>query len=69
MLGTRYRRAGAVFAGAAAAFAVHVVVAVTCGSLLGLLPHRIVQIAVAVVFLAGVVPVHAGTRTTRTRPG
>jgi Ca2+/H+ antiporter, TMEM165/GDT1 family len=54
VLGTRYR-AGGVFAGAFAAFALHVVLAVTCGSLLGLLPHRIVQIAVAVVFLAGAV--------------
>jgi Ca2+/H+ antiporter, TMEM165/GDT1 family len=54
VLGTRYRPAG-VFAGAAAAFAVHVVLAVTCGSLLGLLPHKIVLIAVAVVFLAGAV--------------
>jgi putative Ca2+/H+ antiporter (TMEM165/GDT1 family) len=54
VLGTRYRPGG-VFAGAAAAFAAHVVLAVTCGSLLGLLPHRIVQIAVAVVFLAGAV--------------
>jgi putative Ca2+/H+ antiporter (TMEM165/GDT1 family) len=52
VLGTRYR-AGGVLTGAFAAFAVHVVLAVTCGSLLGLLPHRIVQIAVAVVFLAG----------------
>jgi Ca2+/H+ antiporter, TMEM165/GDT1 family len=54
VLGTRYRPAGVV-AGAFAAFAVHVVLAVTCGSLLGLLPHKIVQIAVAVVFLAGAV--------------
>jgi putative Ca2+/H+ antiporter (TMEM165/GDT1 family) len=54
VLGTRYRPAG-VFAGAFAAFAVHVVLAVTCGSLLALLPHKIVQIAVAVVFLAGAV--------------
>ena len=54
VLGTRYR-AGGVIAGAFAAFAVHVVLAVTFGSLLGLLPHRIVQIAVAVVFLAGAV--------------
>ena len=54
VLSTRYR-AGGVFAGAAAAFAVHVVLAVTCGSLLALLPHRIVQIAVAVVFLVGAV--------------
>jgi putative Ca2+/H+ antiporter (TMEM165/GDT1 family) len=54
VLGTRYR-AGGVIAGAFAAFAVHVVLAVTCGSLLSLLPHRIVQIAVAVVFLVGAV--------------
>jgi Ca2+/H+ antiporter, TMEM165/GDT1 family len=54
VLGTRYR-AGGVIAGAFAAFAVHVVVAVTFGSLLALLPHKIVQIAVAVVFLAGAV--------------
>jgi Ca2+/H+ antiporter, TMEM165/GDT1 family len=60
VLSTRYHRAGAVFAGAAAAFALHVVVAVTFGSLLGLLPHRIVQIAVAVVFLAGAVLVLRG---------
>ena len=59
VLGTRYR-AGGVFAGAAAAFALHVVLAVTCGSLLSLLPHRIVQIAVAVVFLAGAVLVVRG---------
>ena len=52
VLGTRYR-AGGVIAGAFAAFAVHVVLAVTCGSLLGLLPHKIVQIAAAAVFLAG----------------
>jgi putative Ca2+/H+ antiporter (TMEM165/GDT1 family) len=52
VLGTRYR-AGGVIAGAFAAFAVHVVLAVTCGSLLALLPHRVVQVAVAVVFLAG----------------
>jgi putative Ca2+/H+ antiporter (TMEM165/GDT1 family) len=54
VLGTRYR-AGGVIAGAFAAFAVHVAVAVTFGSLLALLPHKIVQIAVAVVFLAGAV--------------
>ena len=54
VLGTRYR-AGGVIAGAFAAFAVHVVLAVTCGSLLALLPHKIVQIAVAVVFLVGAV--------------
>jgi putative Ca2+/H+ antiporter (TMEM165/GDT1 family) len=54
VLGTRYRPAG-VFAGTAAAFALHAVLAVACGSLLGLLPHTIVQIATAAVFLAGAV--------------
>jgi len=54
VLGTRYRPAG-VIAGAFAAFAVHVALAVTCGSLLALLPHKVVQIAVALVFLAGAV--------------
>jgi Ca2+/H+ antiporter, TMEM165/GDT1 family len=54
VLGTRYRPSG-VFAGTAAAFAMHAVLAVAGGSLLGLLPHKVVQIAVAVVFLAGAV--------------
>jgi Ca2+/H+ antiporter, TMEM165/GDT1 family len=54
VLGTRYRPAG-VFAGTAAAFALHAVLAVTAGSLLALLPHKIVQLAVAAVFLAGAV--------------
>lgn len=54
VLGTRYRPAG-VFAGAAAAFAMHAVLAVAGGSLLGLLPHKVVQIVVACVFLIGAV--------------
>lgn len=54
VLGTRYRP-GWVLAGAAAAFAVHVVLAVAFGSLLGLLPHRTVEFAVAAVFLIGAV--------------
>ena len=54
VLGTRYRPAG-VFAGTAAAFAVHAALAVTAGSLLALAPHKIVQIVVAAVFLAGAV--------------
>jgi putative Ca2+/H+ antiporter (TMEM165/GDT1 family) len=54
VLGTRYRPGG-VFAGTAAAFALHAVLAVTAGSLLALLPHTVVQIVVAVVFLAGAV--------------
>jgi putative Ca2+/H+ antiporter (TMEM165/GDT1 family) len=54
VLGTRYRPLG-VFAGTAAAFAVHAALAVTAGSLLALAPHKIVQIVVAAVFLAGAV--------------
>jgi len=52
VLGTRYRSAP-VLGGIAAGFAVHVVLAVVAGSLLGLLPHRTLQIVVAALFLAG----------------
>ena len=52
VLGTRYR-AWFVFVGVAAAFTVHVVLAVTAGSLLALLPHRAVEAVVAVLFAAG----------------
>ncbi|MFG3354831.1 TMEM165/GDT1 family protein [Streptomyces sp. NPDC048001] len=52
VLGTRYR-ASYVFAGVAAAFAVHVAFAVAAGSVLTLLPHRLVQAVVGVLFLAG----------------
>ncbi|MEU7190552.1 TMEM165/GDT1 family protein [Streptomyces sp. NPDC045369] len=52
MLGTRYR-ASYVFAGVAAAFAVHVALAIAAGSVLSLLPHRLVQAVVGVLFLAG----------------
>ncbi|MEV6651051.1 TMEM165/GDT1 family protein [Streptomyces sp. NPDC051219] len=52
MLGTRYR-ASYVFAGVAAAFAVHVALAIAVGSVLTLLPHRLVQAFVGVLFLIG----------------
>ncbi|WP_046775052.1 TMEM165/GDT1 family protein [Streptomyces yangpuensis] len=52
MLGTRYR-ASYVFAGVAAAFAVHVALAIAAGSVLTLLPHRLVQAVVGVLFLVG----------------
>jgi Ca2+/H+ antiporter, TMEM165/GDT1 family len=68
VLGTRYR-AGGVITGAFAAFAVHVVLAVTCGSLLALLPHKIVQIAAAVVFLVGAVLVLRTDDDAMTKPG
>ncbi len=54
VLGTRYRPAY-VFAGAGAAFAVHVVLAVAAGSLLTLLPHRALEAVVAALFLLGAV--------------
>ncbi|TJZ55558.1 TMEM165/GDT1 family protein [Streptomyces piniterrae] len=52
MLGTRYR-ASYVFAGVAAAFLVHVALAIAAGSVLTLLPHRLVQAVVGTLFLAG----------------
>jgi Ca2+/H+ antiporter, TMEM165/GDT1 family len=52
VLATRHRP-GWVWAGAAAAFTVHMAIAVTAGQLLTLLPHRIVDWVVAALFTAG----------------
>ncbi|MGA6157286.1 TMEM165/GDT1 family protein [Stenotrophomonas sp. NPDC087984] len=52
MLGTRYR-ASYVFVGVAAAFALHVGLAIAAGSVLTLLPHRLLQAIVGVLFLGG----------------
>jgi Ca2+/H+ antiporter, TMEM165/GDT1 family len=54
VLGTRFP-ARWVFTGIAAAFLVHVVIAVFAGSLLTLLPQRVVESVVAVLFLVGAV--------------
>jgi putative Ca2+/H+ antiporter (TMEM165/GDT1 family) len=54
ILGSRYRPSH-VFAGTAAAFAVHAGLAVAAGSLIALLPHRPVEAVVAVAFAAGAV--------------
>jgi Ca2+/H+ antiporter, TMEM165/GDT1 family len=54
ILGSRYRPSW-VFSGIAAAFAVHVGLAIAAGSLLALLPHRPLEIIVAVLFAAGAV--------------
>jgi Ca2+/H+ antiporter, TMEM165/GDT1 family len=54
LLGSRYRP-WHVFAGVAAAFAVHVGLAIAAGSLLTLLPHRPLEIVVALLFAAGAV--------------
>ena len=52
VLGTRYRPLW-VWAGVAAAFTVHMGIAVTAGQLLTLLPHRVLDWIVAGLFLAG----------------
>lgn len=52
VLGTRYR-ASYVFAGVAAAFLLHVVLAVAAGSALTLLPQQIVHAVTGVLFLGG----------------
>jgi Ca2+/H+ antiporter, TMEM165/GDT1 family len=52
VLGTRFRPLP-VFCGVAAAFAVHVVIAVTIGGVFALLPQRLVLFVVAALFAAG----------------
>ncbi|MFJ8080888.1 TMEM165/GDT1 family protein [Streptomyces sp. NPDC096205] len=52
VLGTRYR-ASYVFAGVAAAFALHVALAVAAGSVLTLLPQQILHALTGVLFLGG----------------
>ncbi|AQA11583.1 MULTISPECIES: TMEM165/GDT1 family protein [Streptomyces] len=52
MLGTRYR-ASYVFVGVAAAFAIHVGLAIAAGSVLTLLPHRLLEAIVGALFLGG----------------
>lgn len=55
VLTTRFRRPVAVWLGAAAAFTVHVTVAVAAGRLLTRLPELAVQLGVAALFAAGAV--------------
>jgi Ca2+/H+ antiporter, TMEM165/GDT1 family len=52
VLGTRFRPLP-VFCGVAAAFAVHVVIAVAIGAVFGLLPERLVLFVVAALFAGG----------------
>lgn len=54
VLGTRFPWRW-VFAGIAAAFLTHVIIAVAAGSLLTLAPHRVVEAVVAALFLLGAV--------------
>jgi len=52
VMATRYRPAW-VWAGASAAFTVHMAIAVTAGRLLALLPHQVLAGVVAALFVAG----------------
>lgn len=54
VLGAHYR-SGQLFVGVAAAFALHVLLALAAGGLLGLLPHRVMEATVAVLFVLGAV--------------
>jgi putative Ca2+/H+ antiporter (TMEM165/GDT1 family) len=63
LLGSKYRPSY-VFTGVAAAFAVHVLLALIAGSLLHLLPHRILSIVVAVLFGLGAVVLIRGRKET-----
>ena len=61
LLGSKYRP-GYVFTGVAAAFAVHVLLALIAGSLLTLLPHRALSVIVAVLFGVGAVVLIRGRK-------
>jgi putative Ca2+/H+ antiporter (TMEM165/GDT1 family) len=61
MLGSKYRPSY-VFSGVAAAFAVHVLLALIAGSLLTLLPHRALSIIVALLFGLGAVVLIRGRK-------
>lgn len=67
VLGTRYRAFPAL-CGIAAGFAVHVILAVVAGSLLALLPHRILAIVVAALFLASAVVLLIGRKPPAAEP-
>jgi putative Ca2+/H+ antiporter (TMEM165/GDT1 family) len=54
VLGTRHR-ATWVWAGTAAAFTLHMAIAVTAGQLLTLLPHQVLDAVVAALFVAGAI--------------
>jgi len=54
VLGTRFPKTY-VWAGAAAAFLVHVIIAVTAGHFMTLLPHRLLETIVGALFLLGAI--------------
>jgi putative Ca2+/H+ antiporter (TMEM165/GDT1 family) len=64
VLVARYRRPLLVWLGAAAAFTVHVVIAVAAGQLLSLLPDAVVSVATATLFFVGAVVLWRESRQT-----
>ena len=68
VLGTRFRPLP-VFCGVAAAFAVHVVIAVTIGGVFALLPQRLVLFVVAALFAAGSVLLFLGKEDSKGEEG
>jgi Ca2+/H+ antiporter, TMEM165/GDT1 family len=68
VLGTRYRPAW-VWAGVAAAFTVHMGIAVTAGHFLTLLPHQALQVVVAALFVAGAAYLYATSLHTSAHEG
>ncbi len=63
VLVARYRRPGWVWAGAATAFTVHVIVAVAAGSAISLLPDQVVKIVVAALFAIGAIALFRTARS------
>jgi putative Ca2+/H+ antiporter (TMEM165/GDT1 family) len=59
MLGSRYRPFY-VYIGVAVAFAIHVLLAIAAGSLLTLLPHRVLSLIIAILFGLGAVLLFRG---------
>lgn len=57
-----------VWLGAASAFLVHVIIAVSAGKLLTLLPHQTMEIAVALLFLAGAILLFSGKHGLEEKP-
>jgi putative Ca2+/H+ antiporter (TMEM165/GDT1 family) len=67
VLGTRYP-AFWVWLGAALAFLAHVIIAVFAGKLLGLLPHNVTEIIVAILFFAGAMLLFFGKHGLEDKP-
>lgn len=67
ILGIKYKKSY-VFLGAAAAFLVHVTIAVTAGQALTLLPHRLLEVIISTLFFAGAAIVFFGKHGIESEP-